>query len=183
VLNWVHCSRWRNAFAGERKDRRFYAIVVDAIRQDSIVGILRSRMEIGDVQAVQPFFILDQDLLAGIASTMRAIVQSVRRVWPRFLKVRTMIGLLRRDHAGAERPCQRDGRRCYCRPGPRPRGSLRPRGAEGPAVLIHRRAALIRVRASGDGADAEEAGASVKRRTIARKPAEIFARACARGPR
>lgn len=87
----AHCAYWRNAFAGERKDRRFYELVEDTIRQGFDYRYFAIKDGHDDVQVVQPFFILDQDLLAGIDSTMRAIVQSIRRVWPRFLKMRTMM--------------------------------------------------------------------------------------------
>jgi hypothetical protein len=87
----VRCSHWTNAFAGKRKDHRFYELVEDTIRQGFDYKYFAIRHEDGEVQAIQPFFILDQDLLAGVNSRVRAIVGSVRRVWPRFLKMRTLM--------------------------------------------------------------------------------------------
>jgi Acetyltransferase (GNAT) domain len=87
----VRCSHWANAFAGKRKDHRFYELVEDTIRQGFDYKYFAIRHEDGEVQAIQPFFILDQDLLAGVNSRVRAIVRSVRRLWPRFLKTRTLM--------------------------------------------------------------------------------------------
>jgi hypothetical protein len=87
----AHFRHWRNAFAEGRKDHRFYELVEDTIRQGFDYRYLAIKDRDGDVQAVQPFFILDQDLLAGVDSAMRGIVLSVRRAWPRFLRLRTMM--------------------------------------------------------------------------------------------
>ena len=87
----AHCRHWRNAFAEGRKDHRFYELVEDTIRQGFDYRYFAIKDRDGDVQAVQPFFILDQDLLAGVDSAMRGIVRSVRRAWPRFLRLRTMM--------------------------------------------------------------------------------------------
>jgi Peptidogalycan biosysnthesis/recognition len=85
------CEQWKVAFNAERKDHRFYELVEDTICQgfDYRYFVLRSGS--GDVRAVQPFFILDQDLLAGISPRLRRLVRSVRCLWPRFLKMRTLM--------------------------------------------------------------------------------------------
>jgi hypothetical protein len=85
------CRHWRNAFAGGRKDHRFYELVEDTIRQGFAYRYFAIKDADGEVQAIQPFFILDQDLVAGIGFRMRAVVHLVRRVWPRFLKMRTLM--------------------------------------------------------------------------------------------
>ena len=45
----------------------------------------------GQVLAVQPFIILDQDLLVGVDTRIRQLIESVRRVWPRCLVLRTLM--------------------------------------------------------------------------------------------
>jgi hypothetical protein len=87
----AHCRHWRDAFAGGRKDHRFYELVEDTIRQGFDYRYFAIIDAGGEVQAIQPFFILDQDLLAGIGSRLRGVVQSVRRIWPRFLRMRTLM--------------------------------------------------------------------------------------------
>ena len=44
-----------------------------------------------EVIAIQPFFLLDQDLVAGVSLKIRVLIDSIRRVWPRFLKMRTLM--------------------------------------------------------------------------------------------
>jgi hypothetical protein len=87
----AHCRHWRNAFDGERKDHRFYELVEDTIKQGFVYQYFAIKDGDGEVRAIQPFFILDQDLLAGVNPKIRAIVHSVRRVWPRFLKMQTLM--------------------------------------------------------------------------------------------
>ena len=45
----------------------------------------------GLTQAIQPFFILDQDILAGARPYIGHFLDLVRRQWPRFLLMRTMM--------------------------------------------------------------------------------------------
>jgi hypothetical protein len=87
----ARCPRWQHAFASSRKDHRFYELVEDTILQgfDYRYFVIKGRG--GAIRAIQPFFILDQDLLAGVGPRMRRAVRAVRRVWPRFLTLRTMM--------------------------------------------------------------------------------------------
>src|SRR5207247_5217038 len=41
--------------------------------------------------AIQPFFLLDQDLIEAAGGVVRSLVQGVRRFWPRLLKMRTLM--------------------------------------------------------------------------------------------
>ncbi|HEY6455636.1 MAG TPA: hypothetical protein VIY90_10195, partial [Steroidobacteraceae bacterium] len=86
-----HCVHWRTAFAGQRKDHRFYELVEDTILQGFDYQYFAIKDCDGEIQAIQPFFILEQDLLAGIPSRIRAMVDSAGRVWPRLLKVKTLM--------------------------------------------------------------------------------------------
>jgi hypothetical protein len=87
----THCCHWQNAFVGRRKDHRFYELVEDTIRQGFDYQYFAIKDTDGEARAIQPFFILEQDLLGGINSRIRAMAGSVRRVWPRFLKMRTLM--------------------------------------------------------------------------------------------
>src|SRR6516162_5689236 len=60
------CRRWPRAFARLRKDHRYYEIVEDTIRQGFDYRYFTIADGAGEVRAVQPFFICDQDLLAGL---------------------------------------------------------------------------------------------------------------------
>ncbi|HEY1447312.1 MAG TPA: GNAT family N-acetyltransferase [Caulobacteraceae bacterium] len=84
-------SHWRGAFANRRKDHRFYELVEDTLNPGFDYRYFAIVDEHGEIRAVQPFFILDQDLLAGVGARTRALIDSVRRAWPRLLTVRTLM--------------------------------------------------------------------------------------------
>ena len=84
------CRYWSSAFASSRKHHRYYELVEDTIRAGFDYRYFVIRDALGEVQAVQPFFILDQDLLGGGCKTA-PLIAAVRRVWPRFLKLRTLM--------------------------------------------------------------------------------------------
>ena len=74
--------QWHGAFSSERKDWRYYEIV-----NDTLTGFEYRYLVLDD--AIQPFFVVDQDLVAGAPSN--ALIKAVRKVWPRFLKMRTLM--------------------------------------------------------------------------------------------
>src|SRR4051794_1645153 len=61
----AQCDRWSRAFAAQRKDRRYYEIVEDTIRQGFDYRYFVVEDAGGSVRAVQPFLLRDQDLLQG----------------------------------------------------------------------------------------------------------------------
>jgi predicted N-acyltransferase len=82
--------RWTRAFADQRKDHRYYEIVEDTIPGFDYRYIVVADSG-GTVCAVQPCFILDQDLLQGAGSRVGAVAAWVRRWWPRFMYLRTLM--------------------------------------------------------------------------------------------
>jgi hypothetical protein len=90
-LDLTHCRHWQSAFVGQRKDHRFYELVEDTIQQGFDYQYFAIKDGDGGVRAIQPFFILEQDLLGGLGSRTRAMVDSARRVWPQILKMRTLM--------------------------------------------------------------------------------------------
>jgi hypothetical protein len=100
-------SAWSACFAGHRQDHRYYAIVEDTIRQDFEYGYFVLENSNGNAQAVQPFFLLDQDLLGGAGAFASRLAGGLRKVFPRFLVLRTLMvgcaageGHLDGDHNG-----------------------------------------------------------------------------------
>ncbi len=87
----VRCERWNAAFAEFRKDRRYYELIEDTLRQGFEHRYFVIRDADGGVRAVQPFILLDQDLLAGVGARARRMAAIVRRVWPRLLVCRTLM--------------------------------------------------------------------------------------------
>src|SRR5208282_3188023 len=84
-------AAWECALAGQRKDRRYYELVEDTIHQGFEYRYFVFSDTAGEVRAIQPFFIADQDLLAGMGSTAGRAAGAIRRVWPRFMRMRTLM--------------------------------------------------------------------------------------------
>ncbi|ARQ02083.1 GNAT family N-acetyltransferase [Pseudorhodoplanes sinuspersici] len=84
-------KHWQKAFAHTRKDKRYYEIVQDTIMPDFDFRYFILRDDDGKVCAVQPFFLLDQDLLEGSSRILRSSAELIRGMWPSFLKMRTLM--------------------------------------------------------------------------------------------
>jgi Acetyltransferase (GNAT) domain len=82
---------WRRAFAHLRKDHRYYELVEDTLAHDFEYRYFVVRDARGGVLAIQPFLLLDQDLLAGAGPRVGAFVALMRRAWPRLLRLRTLM--------------------------------------------------------------------------------------------
>lgn len=83
-------SYWQTAFAGERKDRRYYELVEDTLKNRFDYGYFVFESD-GAVSAIQPYFLVDQDLLAGMTGFTRRFVAGIRHFWPRFMHARTLM--------------------------------------------------------------------------------------------
>src|ERR1051325_6708193 len=79
---------WQHAFASERKDHRYYELVEDTLHPEFEYRYFVFRDASGEVCAIEPFFVLDQDLLVGISGRLGALTEGIRRLWPGFLRVR-----------------------------------------------------------------------------------------------
>jgi predicted N-acyltransferase len=80
-----------HAFATQRKDRRYYELLEDTIHPEFNHGYFVIRDSTNHICAVQPFFILDQDLLVGVSPRWGALVDRLRSVFPRFMRLRTLM--------------------------------------------------------------------------------------------
>jgi hypothetical protein len=81
---------WQRAFADQRKDHRYFQIVEETLNQGFEHYYLVLENDQGE-RAIQPLFVHDQDLLAGSGARMQAIARWVRRIIPRFAKLRTLM--------------------------------------------------------------------------------------------
>jgi len=81
---------WQTAFADERKDHRFYELLEDTLTDGFDYGYLVIR-DGKKVRAVQPCFVLDQDLVAGAGRHAKKLIDRIRRLWPRFMRARTLM--------------------------------------------------------------------------------------------
>lgn len=86
-----HLDAWRRAFGAQHKDRRYYEIIEDTIHPEFDYRYFGLRDADGQITAIQPFFILDQDLLAGLDPRLRQAVDRIRRHWPQFMRWRTLM--------------------------------------------------------------------------------------------
>jgi Acetyltransferase (GNAT) domain len=82
---------WANAFGSEAKDRRYYELVEDTIHQEFEYRYFAVRNWNGEICGIQPFFILDLDLLVGTKPRLERLTRFIRRLWPRFMHARTLM--------------------------------------------------------------------------------------------
>ena len=82
---------WTHAFSTERKDHRYYQLVEDTIQQGFDYRYFVVKDAGGDVCAIQPFFTLNQDLLAGVGGSIKTAAEFIRRWWPGFMQMRTLM--------------------------------------------------------------------------------------------
>lgn len=99
---------WARCFAGRRKDHRFYELVEETIDQGFDYGYLAVRDGAGQVIAIQPYFLVDQDILAGLPKGLTRWVERVRQVWPGFMRLVTlMVGCaVGEGHLAGDDPAQ-----------------------------------------------------------------------------
>ena len=82
---------WQEAFAGHCRDARYYEIVEETLRGKFDYRYFILNNERTGEAAVQPFFFVDQDIVAGSPRWVRHAVSSVRRKFPRFLNMRMLM--------------------------------------------------------------------------------------------
>jgi predicted N-acyltransferase len=82
---------WRESFRHLCKDHRYYEIVDDTLRDGFEHHYLLLEDKAGRVRAVQPIFFVQQNLIEGVTGLPRTLVEFVRKTFPRFLTMRTMM--------------------------------------------------------------------------------------------
>src|SRR5712691_7647520 len=85
------CAPWTSTFADQRKDYRYYEILDDTLRGDFEYRYFAIVDNNGHVRAIQPFFLVDQDILEGLDAERIHWISLIRRFYPRFLKLRTLM--------------------------------------------------------------------------------------------
>ncbi len=83
-------TQWQSAFAQERKDHRYYELLEDTLKDGFSYGYLIVEDDRA-IRAIQPYFLVDQDLLAGMSGVLTKIVAALRRLSPRFMRARTLM--------------------------------------------------------------------------------------------
>jgi len=85
------CAPWTSTFADQRKDYRYYEILDDTLRGHFEYRYFAIVDDNGHVRAIQPFFLVDQDILEGLGPERIHWISFVRRFYPRFLKLRALM--------------------------------------------------------------------------------------------
>jgi hypothetical protein len=85
------CEPWSSTFADQRKDHRYYEILDDTLRDNFEYRYFAILDTFGRVRAVQPFFLVDQDILEGLTLRQIRWIAIVRRFYPRFLILRALM--------------------------------------------------------------------------------------------
>jgi Acetyltransferase (GNAT) domain len=85
------CAPWTSTFTDQRKDYRYYEILDDTLRDHFEYRYFTIVDSKGHVRAIQPFFLVDQDILEGLGAERIYWISLVRRFYPRFLKLRALM--------------------------------------------------------------------------------------------
>ena len=85
------CAPWTSTFADQRKDYRYYEILDDTLRGNFEHRYFAIVDDNGHVRAIQPFFLVDQDILEGLGAERIRWISLIRRFYPRFLKLRALM--------------------------------------------------------------------------------------------
>jgi hypothetical protein len=87
----VNYQEWQSAFSLQRKDRRYYEIVEDTLHPEFVYRYVVVKDGAGVTRSIQPCFVLDLDLAAGVRGSIAVLIDIVRQLWPRFMRVRTLM--------------------------------------------------------------------------------------------
>jgi hypothetical protein len=82
---------WRETLRGVAKDYRYYELIADTLSADFDCRALVFEDAKGTTLAIQPCFFVEQDLVATAPRATRRIVSALRRVRPRFLRLRLLM--------------------------------------------------------------------------------------------
>ena len=86
-----YCGAWQWALQSKCKDHRYYEIVEHTLECGFEHHYLLLEDLSGNVHAIQPVFLVRQNLVEGVPGRIRSIVDTVRKVFPRFLTMRVLM--------------------------------------------------------------------------------------------
>lgn len=89
--NQISPAVWQRAMAAHCLDHRYYEVLEETLRDgfDYRYALLTNRRT-GTV-AVQPFFLVNQDITAGLPARLRAFVSTLREKFPRLLTMKIIM--------------------------------------------------------------------------------------------
>jgi predicted N-acyltransferase len=86
-----NCDAWERAFHNKCKDRRYYEIVEETLKDGFDHRYLLLEDSSGTARAVQPVFFVRQNLVEGVPGKVSSIVDRVRKIFPRFLTMHVLM--------------------------------------------------------------------------------------------
>lgn len=87
-----NCDAWERAFQSKCKDHRYYEIVEETLLENDFEHhYLRLEDSSGNVRAIQPVFLVRQNLVEGVPGKVRSVVDGIRKIFPRFLTMRVLM--------------------------------------------------------------------------------------------
>src|SRR6058998_362375 len=84
-------NTWRCTFQNKCKDHRYYEIVEETLQNDFEHHYLVLEDSSGNVRAIQPVFFVRQNLVEGVPGKIRSVVDTIRKIFPRFLTMRVLM--------------------------------------------------------------------------------------------
>ena len=85
------CSAWHEAFRDKCKDHRFYELIDTTLENDFDNFFLVLEDTDREVRAIQPLFFVRQNLTEGVTGPLRAAIDRIRKKFPRFLTMKTLM--------------------------------------------------------------------------------------------
>ena len=85
------CGAWKRAFQDKCKNYRYYEIVEETLEGDFEHHYLLIEDQAGTVRAIQPVFLVRQNLVEGLPGKIRSVVDVIRKIFPRFLTMRVLM--------------------------------------------------------------------------------------------
>lgn len=93
----VHCAKeidgavWEKALSSHCMDSRYYELIEASVPQNfEYRYAILTNQNTGEI-AVQPFFFVKQDIVAGLPARIQSLVSRVREKFPRFLMMRILM--------------------------------------------------------------------------------------------
>src|SRR5437773_12029255 len=86
-----NCEAWQRALQNKCKDHRYYEIVEETLVCGFEHHYLLLEDGSGNARAIQPVFFVRQNLVEGVPGKIRSIVDTIRKVFPRFLTMRVLM--------------------------------------------------------------------------------------------
>src|SRR5882762_11057648 len=83
------CGAWKRAFQNKCKNHRYYEIVEETLEGDFEHHYLLLGDQAGTIRAIQPVFLVRQNLVEGVPGKIRSVVDVIRKIFPRILTVRS----------------------------------------------------------------------------------------------